>query len=154
MLRSRSRRVRMGRILLCCVLALPMTAACGGSNQGEVGTSVRRTQGPLRTVQPAPSGATGKQTASIERGTTGDVGGLRLGVTRAGRDKGIVAVLSGPEVPEERGEDWTVSGKAGTTKKLDNGYTVSIDKIVNAKGDSAETGSAGGSVTVTVTPPA
>jgi hypothetical protein len=46
-----------------------------------------------------------------------------------------------------------VSGKAEHSQKLENGYTLTIDQVVDAKSvKKGEIGSGGGSVTVTVTP--
>jgi hypothetical protein len=155
MLRISIRRV--GRVLLVGALAVSTAAAataCGGSSAGEAGPAVKRTSKGPRTAQPSPPGQPRKQTLNVERGTTTFVGGLKLGVMRAHKDTGVVAVIAGPDVPAEGGEKWRVIGKAGSTKRLANGFTVSIDKVVNAKDDTSGTiGSGGGSVTVTVTPP-
>lgn len=141
-----------GRIVVGA-LVLSVVAGCGSSDDGkEGGSAVDDTRRPLRTAQPAPTGKPEKQTVNVERGTTGYVGGLRIGVMAAGEGEGTVAVLAGPGVPEEGA--WTVSGRAGLTKRLANGYLVSIDEVFDAGGGSGQTGSDGGSVTVTVTPPA
>ncbi|WP_285494136.1 hypothetical protein [Actinomadura sp. NBRC 104425] len=93
-----------------------------------------------------------KETNTLARGTTSWVGGLRLGVASAQSDSGTVVVLDGYGVPREN--NWRVTGKAGHSEKLANGYTISIDKVVNAKKlEKGMIGSGGGSVTVTVTPP-
>ncbi|MBC6459529.1 hypothetical protein [Actinomadura sp. HBU206391] len=139
-------------IVVVSALVLPMATACGDSDEGrEGGSAVESARRPLRTAQPVPTGRPQKQTVNIERGTTGYVGGLRLGVMAAANGRGIVAVLAGPEVPEKA--DWTVSGRAGFSKRLANGYRVTLDKVFDAEGESDQVGSDGASVTVTVTPP-
>ncbi|MFF5263099.1 hypothetical protein ACFY4C_29575 [Actinomadura viridis] len=111
---------------------------------------------PEPTSSPSASGRPGKQTVDLDQGTTGVVGGLRVGIGRAWGGVGNVVVLSGPGVPDPDapGGGWRVQGKAGYVKKLPNGYTVSIDKVEEGEGDGAAAPGAGaGSVTVTVTPP-
>jgi hypothetical protein len=81
------------------------------------------------------------------------VGGLRLAVGAAARGVGTVVVLEGRGVPSEG--NWTVRGAAGHSERLENGYTITIDEVVDAKPTrQGEAGPGGGSVTVTVTPPA
>lgn len=155
MLRTHTGIRRVGRFLLAGVLAVSTAAAVGAcGSQGEAEPTVKRTPRALRTAQLTPAGKPQEQTVNLERGTTGYVGGLRLGVMRAFRDTAVIAVLDGPDVPDEGGDKWRVTGKAGDKKKLANGYTVAIDKVVNARDvTEGEIGSGGGSVTVTVTPP-
>lgn len=91
------------------------------------------------------------ETTTIERGTTAHVAGLRLGVMHASDGTGIVAVLSGPGVPQDA--NWEISGKAWHSTYLTNGYTITIDEVVGPRFVSDGDGSHGASVTVTVIPP-
>jgi hypothetical protein len=139
---------RAAPVLVAAVLLLA-SAACGESKEaGPVGKSSRE---PVPTARISPPANPQKQTKTLLRGTTGWVGGLRLGIGKASDGTATVFVLEGYGVPAEG--DWKVSGKARHSQKLDNGYTVTIDQVVNAKSvKKGETGSGGGSVTVTVTP--
>ncbi|MBC6457774.1 hypothetical protein [Actinomadura sp. HBU206391] len=145
--------VRVAGMIFVGALVLSAAAGCGSTDDGKEGRpAVDGTRRPLRTAQPDPTGRPGKQTVNVERGTTAHVGGLRIGVMAAGGGEGAVAVLAGPGVPAEA--DWTVSGRAGLAKRLANGYLVTIDEVFDAEAGPGRTGSDGGSVTLTVTPPA
>ncbi|MFD0855771.1 hypothetical protein ACFQ07_26250, partial [Actinomadura adrarensis] len=97
---------------------------------------------PVPTARMSPSGEPRRETQTLVRGTTGWVGGLRLGVGRIAEDAATLVILEGRNVPSQG--NWRVSGEAGHSEELANGYTVTIERV---------TASADGSVTVTVTPP-
>jgi hypothetical protein len=125
------------------------SGACGKPEEAEpVGKSSRE---PVPTARITPPANPQKQTKTLLRGTTGWVGGLRLGIGKASGGTATVFVLDGYGVPAD--SEWKVSGKAEHSQKLENGYTLTIDQVVDAKSaKKGEVGSGGGSVTVTVTP--
>ncbi|GAA4065016.1 MULTISPECIES: hypothetical protein [Actinomadura] len=136
-------------ILLTGALTLA-AAGCGSSEEADPMTKSSPQSVP--TARLSPPANPQKETNTVARGTTSWVGGLRLGVAGAHGGSGTVVVLAGYGVPPEG--NWRVTGKAGHSEKLANGYTISIDQVVNAKKlEKGMTGSGGGSVTVTVTPP-
>lgn len=145
--------VSMNRLVTAVVAAALLAAAtaCGSSDDGgKAGPAVSDSLPPLPSAHSTPVGKPTRQTTSVERGTTNYVGGLRLGVMGVRNGTGIVKVLEGPKVPAD---GWVVRGGPGLTKKLGNGWTVTIDEVVEGK-PSDKTGSGGASVTVTVVPPA
>ncbi|GLZ08888.1 hypothetical protein Acsp03_63540 [Actinomadura sp. NBRC 104412] len=143
--------VRLAPILLVGVFVLVGAGGCGGMEQS--GAPERESTHSVPTARVSPS-ATGRETRSIQVGTTGWVAGLRLGIGGVSRGVGTVVVLQGEGVPPE-GAVWTVRGKAGHSQRLENGYTLAIDAVEDTQSTGQDgTGSGGGSVTVTVTPPA
>ncbi|MQY04678.1 hypothetical protein [Actinomadura macrotermitis] len=141
---------RAAPILLACALALPGAAGCGSSKEHR--SAMKTSPEPIPTARLGPPVNPQRETVDLARGTTGWVGGLRLGVGQAAHDAATLVVLAGYEVPAEG--NWRVSGRAGHTQRLANGYTVRIDKVVNAASTGpGRSGPGGGSVTVTVTPP-
>jgi len=143
--------VRLAPMLLVGVFVLVGAGGCGGMDQS--GVPGRESPQGVPTARVSPF-ATGRETRSIQVGTTGWVAGLRLGVGGAKGGVGTVVVLQGEGVPPE-GALWTVRGQAGHSQRLGNGYTLAIDAVEDARSTGQEgAGSGGGSVTVTVTPPA
>jgi hypothetical protein len=140
---------RVAPILLTGALVLPVAGGCGGADM-DGGSSGAQSREPIPTARLSPPDDPRRETLTLARGTTGWVGGLRLGIGRAADDVGTVVILEGRDVPSQ--DNWRVSGRAGTSRRFANGYTVTIEEVVNAR-SSQETGSGGGSVTVTVTPP-
>jgi hypothetical protein len=148
---KRHRFPRAVPVLLAGALVLAAAGGCGASEETEPVT--KKSQQPIPTARLGPPADPRKETRNLERGTTGWVGGLRLGIARASDGVGTVVVLQGRDVPADG--NWQVTGKAGHGRRLQNDYTVTIDRVVDAKPMAeGRVGSGGGSVTVTVTPPA
>lgn len=136
-------------ILLTGVLTF---AAVGCGSSEETTPMTKSSPQSIPAARLSPPANPQKETNTVARGTTGWVGGLRLGVASTQNDSGTVVVLDGDGVPHEN--NWRVTGKAGHSERLANGYTITIDKVVNAeKLEKGMVGSGGGSVTITVTPP-
>jgi hypothetical protein len=171
MVRPGARRV--APILLTCALVLPVAGGCGGAGMEAGGSADSLAREPVPTARMSPPGEPRRETQTLVKGTTGWVGGLRLGVGRVAEDVATLIILEGQNVPSQG--NWRVSGEAGHSEKLANGYTVTIEKVMASSEDGGQetsnpgptsgTGSdAGpgsrptqgpvdGSVTVTVTPP-
>lgn len=139
--------------ILCAVL-FALSTGCGGGGDESDGPPAMETVDPDRpTYDPSPEPDPEGETAIIGRTQQSTVNGLRIGVISTSGGEAAVSVGAGPGIDEDSPEE--VTGEAGDSVTLDNGYTITFDEVENSDPDAGGSeGEAGGtgSVKLIVTP--
>ncbi|MFW5419810.1 hypothetical protein J0910_24635 [Nocardiopsis sp. CNT-189] len=132
---------------VCCALLLAFGAACSGGGDEE--PALDPSSSPTRrTVDPSPPPSGEERTLRLAQGAQDRSSDLELSLSRVTDGEARLTVSAGPDIDEPQ----TLTGSEGDALELENGYTITLDKVEDPPEDHEGVGNAG-SVTLTVTPP-
>lgn len=146
MRRQHTRGSAFARVAVGCAALLAFAAACG--QNGEEPALDENSPPELRTMEASPSPDGEERTLRLSQGSIDRSSDLTLSLSRVTDGEARLTVVDGPDISEEE----KVTAAEGDSVELDNGYTITFDKVENAPEDHEGVGGAG-AVELTVSPP-